>query len=110
MKVDRITHSRDMVIRHFPRWQAATSWIWSNQKQIHSIRCSLELPVNETRNRSDDPLQRYRHLKFEYSTVSCFENNEGDVKLQIWSRELTAPTLCQSGALSGCGHLARPKI
>jgi len=38
MKVDRITHSRDMVIQNFPRWRAAVSWIWSNRKQVHSIR------------------------------------------------------------------------
>ena len=31
------------------------------------------------------------------------------MKLQIWSRELTTPTLWPSGALSGCGQHAWPK-
>ena len=31
------------------------------------------------------------------------------VKLQIWSRELTTPTLWPSGALSGCGQHLTPK-
>jgi len=36
IKVDRITHSRDIFIRNFWRWRAVAFWIW--RKQIHLIR------------------------------------------------------------------------
>ena len=37
MKVDQITHAKDIFIKNFSRWRVATSWIWSNTKYIHSI-------------------------------------------------------------------------
>jgi len=49
MKVDRITHSRDMVIQNFPRWRAAESWIWYNRSK------SIRYP------RSQKPHPRIKH-------------------------------------------------
>jgi len=43
MKVNRITHSRDMVIRNFPRWRAAESWIGSIRSAVPEKRIKHEV-------------------------------------------------------------------
>ena len=48
-------------------------------------------------------------VKFEWSIIKDCKKYLRKCELQIWSHDLTTPTLWPSDTLGGCGQLARPK-